>query len=85
LPQDFEHVARELRQLVEKEHAIVRQRDLARTRHRRASADQSGIGNGVVRRAIWTRAPTSPAPASSTPATLWILVVSIAKPNPMTR
>ena len=39
-----------LRQFVEKEHAVVGQRNFAGTRDR-AAADQSGVGDGVVRRA----------------------------------
>ena len=50
LAHHFEHVARELGQLVEKEQAVVGQRDLAGAGHD-AAADQSGVGDGVVRRA----------------------------------
>jgi hypothetical protein len=50
LAQNFEHVARKLRQLVQKQQTIVRQRHLARPRND-ASANQPGIGDGVVRRA----------------------------------
>ncbi len=38
-------------QLVQEQHAVVRQADLAGPRHARAAADQAGVGNGVVRRA----------------------------------
>ena len=51
LAQHLQHVARELGQLVEKQHAVVRQADFARPRHAGAAADQAGVGDGVVRRA----------------------------------
>jgi hypothetical protein len=41
-------MAAELRQLIEEEQTLVRQRDFARRRHL-AAADQSHIGAGVVR------------------------------------
>ena len=50
LAQHLEHVAAELGQLVEEEHAVVRQRHLAGPRDG-AAADQAGVGDGVVRRA----------------------------------
>ena len=50
LAHNFEHVARELGQLVQKEHAVMREADLARARDR-AAADQPRVGDGVVRRA----------------------------------
>ena len=50
LAQHLEHVAAEFRQLVEEEHAVVRERDLARAR-RRAAAHERHAGGGVVRRA----------------------------------
>ncbi len=50
LAQGLEHVAAKLGQLVEKEHAPMGERDLARTR-RRAAAEQAGGGNGVMGRA----------------------------------
>ena len=50
LPQHFEHVSRELRQLVEKQHAVMRQADLAGTRYATA-ADERDVGDGVMRRA----------------------------------
>jgi len=50
LAEHFERLLFELRQLVEKEDAVVRERDLAR-RGDRAAADQAGVRNGVVRRA----------------------------------
>ena len=50
LAHDFEHVAREFRQLVEKEEAVVRERYFAGARHD-AAADEAGVGDGVVRRA----------------------------------
>ena len=48
LPEHLDRAARELRQLVEEEHAVVRQRDLAGPRHA-AAADQRRFGAGVVR------------------------------------
>ena len=50
LPQHLEHVALELRQLIEEEHAVVRQAHLARPGDL-AAADQARVGDGVVRRA----------------------------------
>ena len=50
LAQDFEDVARELGELVEEEHAVVREADLAGARDH-AAADEAGVGDGVVRRA----------------------------------
>ena len=55
LAHDFEHVAGEFREFVQKEHAVVRERDFAGPRNH-AAADQPGIGNGVVRRAKGTDA-----------------------------
>ena len=49
LPQHFEHVPAELRHLVEKQHAVVGQADLARSRLR-AAADERDVGDRVVRR-----------------------------------
>ena len=49
LPEHLEHVLAELGQLVEEQHAAVRQAHLARTRERPA-ADQAGVADGVVRR-----------------------------------
>ena len=49
LPQRLEHRPRELRQLVEEEHATVREADLARAGDR-ASADHGRGGGAVVRR-----------------------------------
>ena len=51
LPQDFEDIAGKLRKLVQKEHSVVRQADLARLGRSRSAADQPGIRHGVVRRA----------------------------------
>jgi hypothetical protein len=42
LAHDFEHVARELRQLVKKEDAVVRERDFAGARDD-AAADEPGV------------------------------------------
>ncbi len=50
LAQHLQHVAAELRQLVEEENARVGQTDLAGTR-RRAAAGEAGAGHRVVRRA----------------------------------
>ena len=49
LAQHFEHVAMELRQLVQEEDAAMRQAHLARQRMR-AAAQQPRIRDGVVRR-----------------------------------
>jgi hypothetical protein len=68
LAHDLEHVARKLRQLVQKEQAVVGQRNLAGAGND-AAADQAGVGDGVVRRAETGRCVTRPAAASSTPAT----------------
>ena len=54
LAQNFENVAWELRQFVEKEQAVVGERNFAGARDDSA-ADQSGVGDGVVRRAIRAR------------------------------
>src|SRR5208282_1644153 len=51
LAQDFEDVAGEFGEFVEKEQAVVGERDFAGAGDN-ASADESGIGDGVVRRAI---------------------------------
>ena len=55
LAHDFENVAGEFGQFVEEEHAVVGQRDFARARDH-AAADQSGVGDGVVRRTKGARA-----------------------------
>jgi hypothetical protein len=60
LAKNFENVAGKLGEFVEKEQTIVRERDFAGPRDR-AAANQSGIGDGVVRRAI--RAPADQAAA----------------------
>ena len=77
LPHHFQHVARELRQLVQKQHAVVGQRDLAR--------DAGSCRRRSARRRRWCGAasgrdacPPVRWSASRTPATLWILVVSSA-------
>jgi hypothetical protein len=57
LAQDFQHVAFELGQFIQEEHAVVRQRHLPRHRHL-AAADQADIGDGGVGRA--TRAGRDP-------------------------
>jgi hypothetical protein len=75
--QGFEGGPGKLRQLVEKQHAVVRQRDLARAR-RRAAADQGHRAGAVVGRAGRTLAPAArcrngrPArPPPPTPALRW--------------
>src|SRR5215472_8450996 len=50
LPHNLQHIAGKLRELVEKQHAVVGQRNLARPGNDSA-ADQSGVGNSVVRSA----------------------------------
>ena len=50
LTQHLQHRPLELRQLVQKQHAVVRERDLARPRVG-AAADEAGVGDRVVRRA----------------------------------
>jgi hypothetical protein len=47
-PQDLKHMARELRELIEEEDAMMRQRHFARHGDL-ATTEQSGIGNGVMR------------------------------------
>jgi hypothetical protein len=47
LSQDLQDVAAELRQFIQKEHAVVRQRHFARHRHM-APADQPDIRDGVM-------------------------------------
>jgi hypothetical protein len=47
LTQDLEHVAAELRQFIQKENPVVRQRHLTRHGHL-AAADQPRIGDGAV-------------------------------------
>jgi hypothetical protein len=50
LAQGLEDVAAELRQLIQEEHAVVRQRHFPRRLHL-AAADQADIGDGLVRSA----------------------------------
>ena len=50
LAHDLENVAPEFRQLVEKQDAVVGERDFTRFRHR-AAADEARIGDRVMRRA----------------------------------
>ena len=50
LAQHFEHVPAELEHLVEEQHAVMGEADLARPRLRSA-ADQRGVRDRVVRRA----------------------------------
>src|SRR5689334_18689742 len=49
LPQYFEHAAVKLRQLIEKQYALMGQRDFAGTRQC-ATTNQSGIANRMMRR-----------------------------------
>src|SRR5687767_4728164 len=58
LAQRFEHVAVKLRQLVEKEHPVVRERDLARPRQV-AATDERGARGAVVRSAEGPLAPAA--------------------------
>src|SRR6185437_8758627 len=55
LAENFEDVALKFRELIEKKHAIVAQGNFPRTGNC-AAADQTGIADGVVRRAVRTRA-----------------------------
>jgi hypothetical protein len=76
LAQDLQDVAAELRQLIEKEHPMVRQRHLAGHRHL-AAADQADIRDRVRRGA--TRAGRDPCRAGvRQPATRWMRMVSMA-------
>jgi hypothetical protein len=55
LAQDFQHVAFELGQFIQKEHAVVRQRHFAGHRHL-AAAEQADVRDGVVggrERGVW--------------------------------
>ncbi len=76
LAQRLEHRARELGQLVEQEHAAVRERHLARARAR-AAADDSRSRGAVVRRAE-RRHGDERAPGREEPATEWMRVTSSA-------
>ena len=58
LAQRFERGAREFRQLVEEQHAVVRQRDLARPR-RRAAAHQRHRAGRVMRRCRSAASPSA--------------------------
>ncbi len=58
LAHNFEHVALELGKLVEKEHAVVAERNFSGARNR-AAADQAGVADGVVRGAKRARANES--------------------------
>ena len=51
LAQDFERAPAKLRELVEKQHAVVREAHLARARHL-AAADQPRVADRVVRSAV---------------------------------
>ena len=81
LPQRLEHGPRELRELVEEQHAEMREARLAGSRPAATAADHGGIDdewcgarNGGTR--------ISPPPGSSTPATEWIRVTSSASSSP---
>ena len=76
LAQDFQHVAPALREFIQNEHPVVRQRHLAGQRHL-AATDQPHIGDGVVgarNGRVVTKAVRSPV----RPATRWMRVVSRA-------
>src|ERR1035437_10231596 len=51
LAEHFQDVAWEFGELVEEKHAVVRQAGFAGARHAGATADQAGVGDGMVRRA----------------------------------
>ena len=53
LTHHLQHVAAEFRELVQEEHAAVRERDLPRLRVR-ATTEQSTVAHRVVRRTKWT-------------------------------
>jgi len=74
LPHHFQYVARKLRQLVQEQHTLC-ESETCRTRN--DLRDQPRVGNRMVgdRKG---RTLTRPEAASSTPATLWIFVVSSA-------
>jgi hypothetical protein len=76
LAQDLQDVPAKLRQLIEEEYPVVRQRDFPRNRHL-AAADQPHVGDGGcgVRQG---RAVTSAVRAPVRPATRWTRVVSRA-------
>ena len=50
LAQHFEHVARELREFVEKKHAVMRETDFTGTRVADTTADQRRVGDRMMRR-----------------------------------
>ena len=56
LAQDFERATVELGKLIEKQHAVVSERDFTRTRLRSAADERYGRGR-VMRTAVWTHAP----------------------------
>ena len=62
LAQHFQAAAMELGQLVEEQHAVVGQADLARGR-RAAAADHAGVADGVVRRRGTAASPAAARPA----------------------
>jgi len=55
LAHQFQDVALKLRQFVQEQHAVMSQGNFASTRHG-ASANQSCVANGVMRRTKWPRA-----------------------------
>ncbi len=79
LAQHFQHVPAELRHLVEEEHAVMGEADLARARLR-AAADECDVRDGVVRGAERPMRDEAGA-GGSRPATEWIAVTSSASSN----
>ena len=76
LAQYLQHVTAELGQFIQKEHAVVGQRHLARHRHL-SPADQAHIGDGVkgsANRRVVTKAMRPPV----RPGTQWTLAASMA-------
>ena len=79
LAEDFEDVAGKFGEFVEEENAVVRHGDFAGARDD-AAADETCVGDGVMRRAEWALGDEACC-GSSTPATEWIFVVSSASSN----
>ena len=77
LSQRLEHGARELRQLVEEQHAAMRQRHLTRPRARPSAHDRRR-GCAVMRRPKRRHRTRARVPGGSRPATEWIRVTSSA-------
>jgi hypothetical protein len=81
LPQDLQHMAAELGEFIEEEHAMVGQGHLARQGYV-AAPDQPRVGNrmmGARHGRVVTKAVRSPV----RPATLWMRVVSRASARRM--